>query len=42
MVSMWCERLSATFAGMIVGLWYAKTFPKEEAPKADDKNKKKK
>lgn len=38
---MMCERLSAVFAGVLVGMWYAKTFPKEEKPAAaDDKGKK--
>ncbi|XP_068145882.1 uncharacterized protein [Drosophila tropicalis] len=28
-MKMMCERLSAVFAGLVVGMWYAKTFPKE-------------
>ncbi|XP_032599476.1 uncharacterized protein LOC116806588 [Drosophila grimshawi] len=38
---MLCERISATFAGILVGLWYGKTFPKEKESK-DDKGKDKK
>ncbi|XP_062135851.1 uncharacterized protein LOC133845405 [Drosophila sulfurigaster albostrigata] len=33
---MWCERISATFAGVIVGLWYAKTFPAEDGKDSKD------
>ncbi|XP_017037182.1 uncharacterized protein [Drosophila kikkawai] len=33
-----CERLSAVFAGVVAGLWFAKTFP-AEAPKKDEKKK---
>jgi len=39
---MWCERISATFAGLIVGLWYAKTFPKEDGKDNKGKDSKKK
>ncbi|KPU76005.1 uncharacterized protein Dana_GF27784 [Drosophila ananassae] len=36
-----CERISSVFAGIIVGLWFAKTFPKEteDAKKGKDKKK---
>ncbi|XP_017069050.1 uncharacterized protein LOC108106484 [Drosophila eugracilis] len=41
-----CERLSSIFAGVLVGLWYAKTFPddakdKGGKDKGKDKDKKK-
>ncbi|XP_023160388.1 uncharacterized protein LOC111592433 [Drosophila hydei] len=38
---MWCERISATLGGILVGLWYGKTFPAEQK-KADDSQKSKK
>ncbi|XP_020818246.1 uncharacterized protein LOC110191675 [Drosophila serrata] len=34
-----CERLSAVFAGIVAGLWFAKTFPSED-DKGKDKKKK--
>ncbi|KRJ98638.1 uncharacterized protein LOC122626641 [Drosophila teissieri] len=34
-----CERLSAVFAGVLVGLWYGKTFSEEEKPKEKGKKK---
>ncbi|XP_017053912.1 uncharacterized protein LOC108096656 [Drosophila ficusphila] len=39
-----CERLSSIFAGVLVGLWYAKTFPDEDPKdsKGKDKGKDKK
>ncbi|XP_030369142.1 uncharacterized protein LOC115620152 [Scaptodrosophila lebanonensis] len=36
-MNMMCERVSAVFAGMVVGLWYAKTFPADDANKDKDK-----
>ncbi|XP_034654464.1 uncharacterized protein LOC117892363 [Drosophila subobscura] len=43
-MQMLCERVSAIFAGAIVGMWYAKTFPadqnKDKKGKGDDKKKK--
>lgn len=37
-----CERISSVFAGIIVGLWFAKTFPSEtDDAKNKGKDKKK-
>ncbi|XP_064543278.1 uncharacterized protein LOC135431863 [Drosophila montana] len=37
---MWCERISATMAGVVVGLWYGHTFPSEDEKKPKDNKKK--
>ncbi|XP_016983185.1 uncharacterized protein LOC108047499 [Drosophila rhopaloa] len=37
-----CERLSSVFAGVLVGLWYAKTFPEDDKGKDKGKEKDKK
>ncbi|XP_037713804.1 uncharacterized protein LOC119549671 [Drosophila subpulchrella] len=36
-----CERLTSIFAGVLVGLWYGKTFPEDTKAKDSSKDKKK-
>lgn len=38
---MWCERISALLAGMLVGAWYTKTYPLKKAEDLLSKAKKK-
>ncbi|XP_017006050.1 uncharacterized protein [Drosophila takahashii] len=35
-----CERLSSIFAGVLVGLWYGKTFPEDTKAKPKEEKKK--